>query len=86
MPEDLPAGGPEGDALGVLLSDRERELLAELARGLSTREMADALHISMITVRNHVQRILGKLDAHSRLEAVTIAIQKGIVAPPARDP
>ena len=63
-----------------LLSDRECDLLTELARGLSTAEIAETLHISPTTVRNHVQRILTKLGAHSRLEAVAIAIKKGIIA------
>ena len=67
-----------------LVSDRERELLVQLAQGASTREIADALHISPTTVRNHVQRVLAKLGVHSRLEAVAMAIQTGIVAPPRR--
>ena len=82
---ELP-GRTEGEAHLPLLTDRERALLAELAHGLSTREIADVLHISPTTVRNHVQRILAKLDAHSRLEAVAVAIQKGIIPPPAREP
>jgi len=69
-----------------LVSDRERELLVQLAQGASTREIADALHISPTTVRNHVQRVLAKLGVHSRLEAVAMAIQTGIVAPPRRQP
>ena len=62
-----------------LLSKRERELMVELARGRSTADIAADLHISATTVRNHVQRILAKLGAHSRLEAVAIAVQKGII-------
>ena len=72
-------------ATAALVSDRERDVLVKLAQGLSTQEVADALHISVTTVRNHVQRALAKLGAHSRLEAVAIAIQKGIIAPQARD-
>ena len=65
------------------LSAREREVLAHLAAGVSTEEIAGMLHISPVTVRNHVQRILGKLGAHSRLEAVALAIRAGIISPPA---
>ena len=64
------------------LSTREREVLAQLAAGRSTDEIARALAISPVTVRNHIQRILPKLGAHSRLEAVALAIEAGIIAPP----
>jgi DNA-binding NarL/FixJ family response regulator len=69
---------------GSSLSTREREVLALLAAGRSTESIAGALHISPVTVRNHVQRILFKLDARSRLEAVAEGIRVGIIAPPAR--
>ena len=52
------------------LSAREIEILAFLAKGGTTRSIADQLHISSTTVNNHVQRILRKLDAHTRLEAI----------------
>ena len=65
------------------LSSREREVLTHLAAGQSTADIADALGISATTVRNHIQRILPKLGAHSRLEAVALGIQAGIIAPPA---
>jgi DNA-binding NarL/FixJ family response regulator len=64
------------------LSSREREVLAQLAAGGSTEEIAEGLHISPVTVRNHVQRILGKLGAHSRLEAVALGMRAGIIGPP----
>jgi len=69
-----------GPAPMALVSDREHDVLERLAQGLSTAQMADALGISQTTVRNHVQRVLAKLGAHSRLEAVAIAIHKGIIA------
>jgi len=65
------------------LSAREREVLAQLAAGSSTDDIANSLHISPVTVRNHVQRILPKLGARSRLEAVAVGIRTGIIAPPA---
>jgi PAS domain S-box-containing protein len=61
------------------LTDREREVLALLAQGLSTRDIAQTLSISPSTARNHIQNILHKLDVHSRLEAVTFAIERGLV-------
>jgi two-component system, NarL family, nitrate/nitrite response regulator NarL len=68
---------------GSVLSAREREVLAALAAGQSTEDIAGTLHISPVTVRNHVQRILSKLGTRSRLEAVAAGISAGIIAPPA---
>lgn len=61
------------------LTTREREVLGLLAEGLSNDEIAGRLVLSVSTVRNHVQSILRKLEARSRLEAVTIAVRQGIV-------
>ena len=55
------------------LTRREAEVLRLVAGGANTRAMADRLHVSPSTVRNHVQNILEKLGAHSRLEAVAYA-------------
>jgi PAS domain S-box-containing protein len=52
------------------LTRREREVLGLMGEGLNTATMAQRLHLSRATVRNHVQNILLKLDVHSRLEAV----------------
>jgi PAS domain S-box-containing protein len=57
------------------LSKREREILRSLAEGMDTKQIADHLCISQITVRNHVQHILEKLGAHSRLEALAIVFR-----------
>ena len=54
------------------LTDRELEVLALLADGKSTREIASTLCISEATVRNHIQHILDKLHVHNRLEAVVM--------------
>lgn len=59
------------------MSGRETEVLSLLHEGLKTREIADRLHISPATVRNHIQRILGKLKVHSRLQAVLAARRNG---------
>ena len=60
-------------ALIEQLSEREQEVVRLLAAGRSTAEIADTLVITVGTVRNHLKRIYGKLDAHSRLEAVARA-------------
>lgn len=63
------------------LSEREKEVLRHLAAGHTTRQIAEVLCISTATVRNHIQHILAKLGAHSRLEALAIAYHPG--SPPA---
>lgn len=61
------------------LSPRELEVLRLLARGLGTKSIAAELSLSAITVRNHIQRILTKLDVHTRLEAVAAASRRGLL-------
>ncbi|WP_338029080.1 LuxR C-terminal-related transcriptional regulator [Geothrix oryzisoli] len=67
------------DARARRLSQREVEILGLIAAGRTTPEIADFLHISALTVRNHTQKILDKLEVHSKAEAVAFAFQKGIV-------
>ncbi len=67
------------------LTARELEVLTLLADGLSTEGIEQALFVSRHTVRNHVQRIMAKLGAHSRLEAVTLAVRHGLIDAPTRD-
>ena len=55
------------------LTPRQAEVLALLERGRTTRQIAEELHLSTETVRNHVRNLLRTLGAHSRLEAVAIA-------------
>jgi DNA-binding NarL/FixJ family response regulator len=72
--------------VGADLTAREHEVLRRMADGAGNRAIAEELHISVNTVRNYVQSILGKLKAHSKLEAVAIAVREGLVArsaPPA---
>jgi DNA-binding NarL/FixJ family response regulator len=64
------------------LTTREAEILELIAEGLTNAAIATRLFISVNTVRNHVQNILAKLDAHSKLEALSIAIRDGLIAPP----
>lgn len=61
------------------LSPREVQILQMLGQGADTTAIAQTLHISRTTARNHIQRLLHKLGAHSRLEAVTIARRQGLV-------
>ena len=61
------------------LTPREQEILRLLARGARTRQIAGMLHIATNTVRSHVQALLSKLGAHSRLEAVAIARRRGLL-------
>lgn len=62
----------EGEVAGTL-TRRESEVLRLVAEGGNTKSVAEKLHVSPATIRNHVQNILGKLGAHSRLEAVAYA-------------
>jgi DNA-binding NarL/FixJ family response regulator len=61
------------------LTDRERQILASLAQGLSPRQIADRLVVSPNTVRTHIQNIRRKLLVRSRLEAVAFAVRHGLV-------
>jgi DNA-binding NarL/FixJ family response regulator len=61
------------------LTAREREVLALIAEGLSNLEIATALHLSPLTAKTHVSRILGKLGARDRVQLVVMAYQTGIV-------
>ncbi len=74
-PQDPPSGGCEA------LSSREAEILGLLARGLSNREIADALVISERTVHAHVSHILHKLHLPSRTQAALYALREGLVDP-----
>jgi DNA-binding NarL/FixJ family response regulator len=65
--------------LAQQLTPREREVLELLAKGASSSQMARELTLSMNTVRTHVQSVLNKLGAHSRLEAAAFAVRYGIV-------
>jgi DNA-binding NarL/FixJ family response regulator len=61
------------------LTPREREILELVAQGMSNKAIAAELSLRLNTVRNHVQNVLTKLDAHSKLEAVAIATREGIL-------
>ena len=65
--------------INVPLTSREIEVLKSLAKGHSTKAIADQLNISSATVNNHVKHILTKLDAHTRLEAIRHAESAGVI-------
>ncbi len=71
-----------GDGSLGLLSRREREVLGAMVEGKRASQIAEQLTISTDTVRTHIRNIFGKLEVHTRLEAVKVARAAGLV--PAR--
>lgn len=69
-----PRRGVEG------ITDREREVLTLVGRGLSNTEVAAELHISVATAKTYVTRLLAKLDARDRVQLVIIAYEAGLVS------
>ena len=68
------------DSLAVL-TDREREIVALVALGLSNQDIAGRLYLSPLTVKTHVNRAMSKLDVRDRAQLVVIAYQTGLVRP-----
>ena len=62
------------------LSDREREILQLIAKGVSNSEAAQLLSLSKATIRTHLEHIYRKLEVTNRVEAVTEGIRKGLIS------
>lgn len=85
---DAGRGRARGAASGLAvdlgqLTDREREILALVARGLSNDQIAAELFISPATVKTHLSRIMAKTDSHDRAQLVIFAYESGLVRPSA---
>jgi DNA-binding NarL/FixJ family response regulator len=75
MPAPVEARADDG------LTEREREVLVEVAHGLANQEIADRLHMGYGTVKTHVSRLLAKLDCRDRAQLVMHAYESGVAVP-----
>lgn len=75
LPKLTRSSGPAAE-----LTRREQEVLNMLARGLSNAAIAEELSVSVHTVRNHIANLSAKLGAHSKLEALSIAVRRGLTS------
>jgi DNA-binding NarL/FixJ family response regulator len=79
----VPAQPAATGARAVLdgLTDRERDVLVQVAAGRSNAEISVALHVSVATVKTHVSRLLAKLDARDRAQLVVLSYELGVAEP-----
>ncbi len=82
----IPRAGPAADGALGQLTDREREVLGQVAAGRSNAEIAASLHLSIATVKTHVSRLLTKLGGRDRAQLVVIAYETGVVSPGQHQP
>ena len=78
---DTTKAGPHPEAALDPLTQREREVFAEMASGRTNQEIADLLVLSETTVKTHVARVLAKLHLRDRVQAVIFAYENGLTAP-----
>lgn len=76
LSQQVPAEDPAGE---IVLTRREREVLEMVAQGASDKEIAEALVVSLYTVKSHMRSILARLQVSSRQEAARLARRKGLV-------
>jgi DNA-binding NarL/FixJ family response regulator len=74
-----PAKLTDAQRIATFLTQREREVLGHLVVGADTTTLSRTMGVSWTTARSHVQSVLSKLGAHSRLEAATSAVRNGVV-------
>jgi DNA-binding NarL/FixJ family response regulator len=81
-----PRPAPPPAAALAQLTERERQVLVQVAAGLSNAEIAGSLHLSIPTVKTHVSRLLSKLGGRDRAQLVVFAYEAGVAAPGRRPP
>jgi DNA-binding NarL/FixJ family response regulator len=79
--EAVPDAAPAGDPRLTALSDREHEVLVAVGQGWTNTEIAERLVLTESTVKKHVGRVLAKLGARDRIQAVIVAYDAGLVRP-----
>ena len=82
---DLRNGSEPEDPTLAALTRREREILVEVARGLSNTEIAASLFVAEATVKSHLAHVLSKLGLRDRVQAIVYAYQVGLIKPERRD-
>jgi len=71
--------GHEAKGRAASLTHREMEVLRYIARGMSKKEIAKTMHLSVKTVENHSASIMSRLDIHDRVELTRFAIREGLI-------